>query len=70
MVLDLLNMNDEYIDALDIDVMVVDECDQIKVVVEVSPVFSRMCLKNVNWKEILAPVSENPHPQYVTFEIR
>ena len=26
MVLDLLNMNDEYIDALDIDVMVVDKC--------------------------------------------
>ena len=61
MVLGLLNMSDEYIDALDIDVMVADECDQFKVV-EVSPVFSRMCLKNVNWKEFLAPDS-------VTFEI-
>jgi len=66
MVLDLLNMSDEYSDALDIEVMVVDECDQFKVV-EVSPVFSRMCLKNVNWKEFLAPDSEIP--QDVTFEI-
>ena len=55
MVLGLLNMSDEYIDALDIDVMVADECDQFKVI-EASP-------------EFLAPDSEIPQGEDVTFEI-
>ena len=55
MVLGLLNMSDEYIDALDIDVIVVDECDQFKVI-EASP-------------EFLAPDSEIPQGQDVTFVI-
>jgi len=64
MVLDLLNMSDKFNDDLDIDVNVFDST---KVVVEPSQLLSRMCLKNVNWLEFLAPYSEIPPD--VTFEI-
>jgi len=64
MVLDLLNMSDKHEDDLDIDV---DIFDQTKVVVEPSPLLSRMCLKNVNWLEFLVPNSEIPTD--VTFKI-
>ena len=67
MVLDLLNMSDnKYEDPLDMDLINVDESDQNKVSAS-SPLLLKMCLKNVNWLDLLAHDSEIPPD--VTFEI-
>jgi len=67
MVLDLLNMRgDEYEDPLDKDLIDVVEFDQNEIIAA-SPMLMKMCLKNVNWFDLLAHDSEVPPD--VTFEI-